>query len=135
MRELSGALGWHVHQGYYYLCDTSYPNAEGFLAPYRGERYHLSQWHGEDNAPTTPREFFNTKHSSAQNVIERTFGLLKGRWAILRGKSYYPIYIQCLTIMACCLLHNLINREMTNSELTKDLDEVDSSFATTEGMR
>ena len=57
------------------------------------------------------------KHSSARNVIERAFGLLKGRWAILRGKSYYPVDVQCRTIMACCLLHNLINREMTNSEI------------------
>ncbi|XP_008455792.1 protein ALP1-like [Cucumis melo] len=109
--------GLKVPKGYYYLCDAGYPNAEGFLAPYRGERYHLSEWRGESNAPTTAREFFNMKHSSARNVIERAFGLLKGRWAILRGKSYYPVDVQCRTIMACCLLHNLINREMTNSEI------------------
>ena len=52
------------------------------------------------------------KHSSARNIIERAFGLLKGRWAILRGRSYYPIKIQCRIILACCLLHNLIRREM-----------------------
>ncbi|TYK15319.1 putative nuclease HARBI1 [Cucumis melo var. makuwa] len=27
--------------GYYYLCNVGYPNAEGFLALYRGQRYHL----------------------------------------------------------------------------------------------
>uniref|UniRef100_A0A9I9EHF9 DDE Tnp4 domain-containing protein n=1 Tax=Cucumis melo TaxID=3656 RepID=A0A9I9EHF9_CUCME len=73
------------------------------------------------------------KHSSARNVIERAFGLLKGRWAILRGKSYYPVDVQCRTIMVCCLLHNLINREMTNSEIIDDLDEGDSTYATTGG--
>ncbi|KAA0041229.1 glycine-rich cell wall structural protein 1-like [Cucumis melo var. makuwa] len=31
------------------------------------------------------------KHSLARNVIERAFGILKGCWAILRGKSYYPL--------------------------------------------
>ncbi|KAA0063753.1 putative nuclease HARBI1 [Cucumis melo var. makuwa] len=98
-----------------------------------GERYHLSKWRGGGNAPTTTQEFFNIKHSSAQNVIEREFGLLKGRWAILRGKSYYPVDVQCRTIMACCLLHNLINREMTNSEIIDDLDEADSTYATTGG--
>ncbi|XP_038885881.1 protein ALP1-like [Benincasa hispida] len=130
---ISRPNGLKVPKGYYYLCDVGYPNAEGFLAPYKGERYHLSEWRGGGNAPTAPREFFNMKHSSAWNVIERTLGLLKGRWAILRGQSYYPVQIQCRTIMACCLLHNFINREMTNSELIEDLDEVDSSFATTRG--
>ncbi|KAA0052066.1 retrotransposon protein [Cucumis melo var. makuwa] len=28
---------------YYYLCDAGYPNAEGFLAPYKGQRYHLQE--------------------------------------------------------------------------------------------
>ncbi|KAM6554034.1 hypothetical protein CsatB_014796 [Cannabis sativa] len=51
---------------------------EGFLAPYRGTRYHLSEWqHG--CAPTNEKEFFNMKHSSARNIIEGCFGLLKIR--------------------------------------------------------
>ncbi|TYK00096.1 putative nuclease HARBI1 [Cucumis melo var. makuwa] len=82
--ELSWGVGRNVHKGYYYLCDTGYPNAEEFLAPYRGKRYQLQEWHGTGNAPTTTN---NMKHSSARNVIERSFVLLKGRWAIIRGKS------------------------------------------------
>ncbi|XP_050941503.1 uncharacterized protein LOC127149685 [Cucumis melo] len=116
---------------YYYLVDARYPNAEGFLAPYRGQRYHLQEWRGPENAPSTSKEFFNMKHSSARNVIERAFGVLKGRWAILRGKSYYPVEVQCRTILACCLLHNLINREMTNFDIEDNIDEVDSTQATT----
>ncbi|KAA0063727.1 putative nuclease HARBI1 [Cucumis melo var. makuwa] len=71
------------------------------------------------------------KHSSARNVIERAFGVLKGRWAILRGKSYYPVEVQCRKILACCLLHNLINREMTNFDIEDNIDEVGSTHATT----
>ena len=71
------------------------------------------------------------KHSSARNVIERAFGVLKGRWAILRGKSYYPLQVQCRTILACALLHNLINKEMTSFEDVDDVDEGDSTYATT----
>ncbi|KAA0067018.1 retrotransposon protein [Cucumis melo var. makuwa] len=71
------------------------------------------------------------KHSSAGNVIERAFGLLKGRWAILHGKSYYPLQVKCCTILACCLLHNLINREMKNDEDLDNIDEGDSTYATT----
>ena len=76
--------------------------------PYRGQRYHLSD---KGHPPETPKEIFNMRHSSCRNVIERAFGLLKGRWAILRGKSYYPIKVQIRIIVACCLLHNFIKRE------------------------
>ncbi|XP_038874980.1 uncharacterized protein LOC120067502 [Benincasa hispida] len=69
---ISQPYGLRVPKGYYYLCDDRYPNTEGILVPYRGERYHLSDWHGAGNASTTAREFFNMKHSSARNVIERT---------------------------------------------------------------
>ena len=35
--------------------------------------------------------------------------------------------------MVCCLLHKLINIEMTNNEIINDLDKGDSSYATTGG--
>ncbi|XP_028051140.1 protein ALP1-like [Camellia sinensis] len=103
--------GLKVPTGFYYLVDAGYTNGEGFLAPYRGQRYHLSTWR-EGGIPVNPEEFFNMKHSAARNVIERCFGLLKIRWAILRTASYYPIKTQGRIITACCLLHNLIRREM-----------------------
>ncbi|KAL4032716.1 hypothetical protein IC575_005797 [Cucumis melo] len=116
---------------YYYMCDTGYPKAEGFLGPYRGQRYHLQEWCSAGNAPTNSKEYFNMKHSSARNVIEHTFGVLKGRWVILHGKSYYPLQVQCHTILACCLLHNVINREMTYCDDVHNVDEGDSTYATT----
>ena len=76
--------------GYYYLVDAGYTNCKGFLAPYKAQRYHLNDWR-DGHQPRTPEEFFNMKHSSARNVIERCFGLLKLRWAILRSPSFYPI--------------------------------------------
>ncbi|KAL0560685.1 hypothetical protein IC582_001095 [Cucumis melo] len=105
---------------FYYLYNVGYPNIEGFLAPYRGQRYHLQEWCGTRNAPTT-----------TWNVIECAFGLLKGRWTILRGKSYYLVQVQCRTILACFLLHNLINREMMNVDNLKDINKGDSAYATT----
>ena len=56
--------------GYYYLVDAGYTNGKGFLAPYRGQRYHLNEWR-EGHMPTTHEEFFNMKHSTTRNVIER----------------------------------------------------------------
>ncbi|KAK9286078.1 hypothetical protein L1049_014458 [Liquidambar formosana] len=103
--------GLKVPTGYYYLVDVGYTNGQGFLAPYRQTRYHLSEWR-EGRAPATAQEFFNMKHSAARNVIERCFGLLKLRWAILRSPSFYPVKIHGRIITACCLIHNLIRKEM-----------------------
>ena len=61
--------------GYYYLCDAGYPNVEGFLDPYRGQRYHLQEWRGDENVPKTAKEYFNMKYYYAQNVTTRTFKL------------------------------------------------------------
>ncbi|TYK19864.1 retrotransposon protein [Cucumis melo var. makuwa] len=72
---------------------AGYPNAEGILVPYGGQRYHLQECRGAGNTPTNAKEYFNMKHSSAMNVIERAFGVLKGHWAIIRGKSYNPLQV------------------------------------------
>ncbi|CAL2229050.1 unnamed protein product [Prunus armeniaca] len=79
--------GLSVPTGYYYLVDGGYTNNEGFLAPYRGTRYHLSEWR-EGNTRVNHQEYFNMKHAKARNVIERCFGLLKARWGILRGVKW-----------------------------------------------
>ena len=62
------------------------------------------------------------KHASARNVIERCFGLLKLRWAILRRASFFPIRTQNRIVTACCLIHNLIRREMLTDPLENELD-------------
>ncbi|KAL0545196.1 hypothetical protein IC582_020344 [Cucumis melo] len=103
----------------------------GFLTPYRGQLYHLQEWHGDGNALTTAKEYFNMKHSLTRNVIERAFSVLKGCWVILHGKSYYPLQVLCRTILAYCLLHNLINKEITNCDDIDEVDEGDSAYAMT----
>ncbi|KAL0386126.1 UNVERIFIED_CONTAM: hypothetical protein Sradi_3006900 [Sesamum radiatum] len=71
--------------------------------------------------PQNKEELFNLKHSCARNVIERTFSLLKVRWAILRSQSFYPIDVQSKIIIACCLLHNFIRNEMPEDPLEMEL--------------
>ncbi|XP_057248954.1 protein ALP1-like [Beta vulgaris subsp. vulgaris] len=117
---LSRPNGFRVPRGNYYLVDAGYTNCEGFLAPYRGQRYHLKEW--GDRQPESAEEYFNMKHAKARNVIERTFGLLKGRWSILRSPSFFPIRTQGRIVMACCLIHNLIRRVMPSD----DIEEVES---------
>ncbi|KAL4035996.1 hypothetical protein IC575_004710 [Cucumis melo] len=64
-----------------------------FFCLIQSESYHLQEWRGPENAPTTAKEYFNMKHSFTRNVIESAFGVPKGHWAILRGKSYYPLQV------------------------------------------
>ncbi|KAL7199744.1 hypothetical protein ACSBR2_021950 [Camellia fascicularis] len=114
--------GLRIPNGYYYLVDVGYTNGQGFLAPYRGQRYHVSIWKGGET-PSNYQEYFNMKHAQARNVIERCFRLLKMRWAILRSASYYPIRTQNRIITACCLLHNFIRREMAIDPIEDDDDD------------
>ena len=102
----------YLSEGFYLLGDAGYTNCDGFLAPYRGHRYHLKEW--GDRQPVSAEEYFNMKHSKARNVIERCFGLLKGRWSILRSPSYFPIRTQGRIVQACSLLHNLIRKYMSS---------------------
>ena len=87
--------------------DAGYTNGPGFLAPYRGTRYHLKEWVG-NRRPENYKELYNLRHSRARNVIERAFGLLKKRWSILRTPSFFDIKTQVGIINACCILHNFI---------------------------
>ncbi|KAH1073923.1 hypothetical protein J1N35_026251 [Gossypium stocksii] len=119
---ISRRHGLKVPHGCYYLVDAGYTNCEGFLAPFRGQRYHLNEWR-QGYQPSTPEEFFNMKHASARNVIERCFGLLKIRWGILRSPSFYPVRVHNRIIIACCLLHNFIRTYMSIDPIEEELGE------------
>ncbi|XP_042049979.1 uncharacterized protein LOC121795505 [Salvia splendens] len=108
---LSRRNGLPIKDGYYYLVDAGYTNGKGFLAPFRDQRYHLSEWRNGRQS-TTPEEFFNMKHTSARNVIERCFGMLKMRWGIIRNSNIYPIKQQGRIIMPCFLLQSHIREHM-----------------------
>ncbi|KAL8542804.1 hypothetical protein ACS0TY_003620 [Phlomoides rotata] len=41
---ISRTHGLKITNGKYYMADNGYPNAEGFLTPYKGVRYHLNEW-------------------------------------------------------------------------------------------
>ncbi|CAN1725599.1 hypothetical protein LINPERHAP1_LOCUS158 [Linum perenne] len=94
----SSTCYWNIHT-----------NAQDFLAPYRGQCYHLQEW--ENNHPRSAEELFNMCHSSARNVIERAFGILEMRFVLLRDTSWYSQSMVELFFTACALLHNYIREE------------------------
>lgn len=92
------------------MADAGYANVLGFLTPYRGVRYHLKQYNQEGGnlQPQNAKELFNLRHSSLRNVVERTIGVLKRRWAYLRHPTFHDVQTQSKIVMACCALHNFI---------------------------
>ncbi|XP_030028301.2 putative nuclease HARBI1 isoform X2 [Manduca sexta] len=59
----------------------------------------------------SPAGNYNAIHKRARSTIERTFGILKGRWRCLLGARqlhYSPEVAGKITI-ACCVLHNIYN--------------------------
>ncbi|CAN1335777.1 Protein ALP1-like, partial [Linum perenne] len=118
-----------VLRGLYYLCDAGYTNCEGFLTPFRGQRYHLTEW--GTNRPNTPEEYYNMKHAKARNVIEKAFGVLKMRWAILRDTTWFSVDVLTQIVNACCLLHNFIKREQGSDPFELAYIERENGHSTT----
>lgn len=85
------------------------------------------------NPPHSAEEYFNMRHARARSIIERCFQRLKGRWAILRSPSFFPIKTQCRIIMACALLHNLIIQRMSKDPMEMEEELMESSMEITEG--
>ena len=79
-------------------------NGHGFLTPFRSTRYHLKEWVSSQQQPKTPKELHNLRHSRAKNIVERTFGLWKKKWVVLRTQSFFEIHDQvtCVYIGICC---------------------------------
>ncbi|KAI3771087.1 hypothetical protein L6452_02241 [Arctium lappa] len=99
----------------YYVVDAGYPTTRGYLGPYKGTyiRYHIPDFRRGQTAairaPKGPKETFNYHHSSLRNVIERTFGVWKARWAILKDMHVnYSYETQVNIVIASMAIHNYI---------------------------
>ena len=81
--------------------DSGYALCPGYLSP-----------HPITQSSKSSKAVFNHHHAKLRNVIERTFGVTKKKWRILKGIQSYPSKRQSLIIVACCALHNFV-REQT----------------------
>ncbi|XP_059664054.1 uncharacterized protein LOC132309797 [Cornus florida] len=89
--------------------DGGYPNMKGYLASYKGERYHLPEFR-RGSQPRGPHEFFNHAHSSLRTIIERTFGVWKAKWRILSQMPSFSFSKQVAIVIASMMIHNFIRR-------------------------
>ncbi|KAI3517844.1 hypothetical protein L1887_17064 [Cichorium endivia] len=99
----------------YYLCDAAYTNTRGFMAPYRNTRYWLADYHRR--RATTKEEKFNHAHAQLRNVIERSYGVLKQRFPILKQMAPFPFLVQRDISIACFAVHNFIRKYDAHDEL------------------
>ncbi|XP_058102225.1 uncharacterized protein LOC131246287 [Magnolia sinica] len=108
-------------KGKYYLVDAGFPNTPGFLAPYRGVRYHLKEFK-QGCLLRDKEELFNLHYSSLRNAIEHAFGVLKARFPILKNTPNYPIETQTNIVIASCIIHNHIINERSDILLNNSND-------------
>ncbi|KAL4318350.1 hypothetical protein GQ457_18G015290 [Hibiscus cannabinus] len=118
--------------GKYYVVDAGYPNIPGFLAPFRGQRYHSRDFIGR-HQPKGKEELFNMRHSSVRNVIERSIGVLKKRFAILRDMPNYPLRKQRYIPKACCTVLEAKKDELFEEGERENEQEFDDTEATSYG--
>lgn len=103
--------GFHVPTGKFYLVDGGYANTPSFLAPYRGVRYHLSEFRRRRSSHSgyaNYKELFNHRHAILRNHIERAIGVLKKRFPILKVDTHHLIKSQIKIPAACVAFHNII---------------------------
>ena len=112
------------------MVDSAYRNLPGFLPPYRGRQADVSGRRRGRFA--TAKELFNYRHSMLRNVIEQTFGVLKRRFAILRGAiPHYMMTTQINVVIACCAVHNFIRDQQPNDYYfaNPDIGDLDTNGA------
>ncbi|XP_020597493.1 uncharacterized protein LOC110037237 [Phalaenopsis equestris] len=115
----------HPPAGKYYLVDAGYPMQRGYLKPFPDTRYHIPDFARASNVTRGRNEIFNKRHSSLRGVIERTFGVWKKKWVILRDMPPYNFSKQVQIVFATMALHNYIRRHHSRSDIDFHLAELD----------
>ena len=97
MSSLGQCVDFLIPEGYHLLGDAGYTLNDNLLIPYTIY----------EGMPQDEKDY-NYLHSCSRIVIERAFGLLKGRWRILkRALNMKKPETAAQTIVACLILHNL----------------------------
>lgn len=109
--------------GMFYLADSGYAATEMFITPYRENTYHLPEYRDRRQGLQSPIEVFNYTHSSLRNCVERTFGVWKKRFKILRNMPPYSIQKQVKIVVACGILHNFIIMVRQDDPLIRSYDQ------------
>ena len=89
-------------------------------------RYWLGDF--EQQRARNNKEKFNHAHAKLRNVIERSFGILKARFPILKRMPPFPLATQRNIIVACFALHNFIRKQGLSDEYFAKYNDPTASF-------
>ena len=104
------------------MVDAGYPNRKGYIAPFKGQRYHIPDWQN-GVAPRNAQEKFNKAHSSLRSAIERSFGVWKARWPLLKDIPVgYTFSTQKKLVLGTMAIHNFIRRTQISDILFDSYD-------------
>ncbi|KAL9667493.1 hypothetical protein QQ045_001854 [Rhodiola kirilowii] len=105
----------------YYLADGIYPRYSSFV-------------NSIPNPHPEAEKLYTTKQESYRKDVERCFGILQSRWAILRHSGMFHRKSVLKTIMlACIILHNMIVEEEFMEVVEQDPHNPTSVFTVYDG--
>ena len=107
--ELKGYFEDNPNLGYL-VGDSGYPLKKYLLTPI-------------SNPTTRGERGYNFSHAQVRNCIERAFGVIKRRFAVLGGTIKQDMENAVTTIMACFVLHNFLILEKDEVELDGHTEE------------
>jgi hypothetical protein len=96
MPPVNYTINGNAYNFSYYLADGIYPNWPTFV---KAIRHPYEQ----------KKVYFTQMQASCRKDIERAFGVLQARWAVLRGPTYgWDRNRLTQIITACIIMHNMI---------------------------
>jgi len=102
------SVNGHDYTMGYYLTDGIYPSWATFV-----KTIHAPQGN--------KRKFFSAAQESARKDVERAFGVLQARFAIVRGPAQlYQLELLKDIMMTCIILHNMITEDERDLYLGAD---------------
>lgn len=105
-----------IPEEHHLMGDCAYPNSDRMITPFR-DNGHL----------TRAQSRFNTSLSSVRQVIERSFGLYKGKCRRLKYLDCKDIVMAVRIAGACVFLHNFVVMNDGIDEAEIETNEEDDS--------
>ncbi|KAL9670129.1 hypothetical protein QQ045_007680 [Rhodiola kirilowii] len=110
--EVAYKVNGNTYENTYYLADGIYPRYSSFVKTI-------------SNPQNDAESLFSKKQESYQKDVERCFGILQSRWAIVRhaGLSHRLSVLKSI-MLACIIMHNMIiKEEFVEEEFEESVEE------------